>query len=395
MKVYSAQLSRPHSECFLKVDPAHHGPTHLTILPTYRCTAACAQCCFESNPHVQGRIPIERILGYIDQAARDFPTLKLVVFSGGECFLLRDDLDAAIARAAERGLATRCVTNGYWATSKRAAAERIAPLYEAGLSELNFSTGDDHQKFVPFDRIVFGATTAAEFGLRALIVVEGRKEARFTMDDVLAHADLAEFLRASPARANLLLLNNIWIPFQDEAPISQPDEAYRSRDRIERFQGCDNVLENMVITPHERLASCCGLTFEHIPEMKIGDARARSLRELYDSQLEDFIKIWIRVEGPEKIFLFATQKDPGLPFPDGSTHPCQTCAALFLNPRVRRVLGEHYLEKVPEVMFRYQMLRTLERRSDPSFAPATPPGPGTSGPEAGEQRDQGRIGFGA
>jgi len=158
----------------MKVDPLAHGPTHLTILPTYRCTAACAQCCFESNPHVQGRIPIERILDYIDQAAGDFPSLRLVVFSGGECFLLRQDLDAAIERATSRGLATRCVTNGYWATSPRAARERILPLYEAGLTELNFSTGDDHQKFVPFERIVHGAVAAAESGIRALIVVEGR-----------------------------------------------------------------------------------------------------------------------------------------------------------------------------------------------------------------------------
>ena len=47
----------------MKADPRMHGPTHLTILPTYRCTAACAQCCFESNPHVQGRIPLPRIFG--------------------------------------------------------------------------------------------------------------------------------------------------------------------------------------------------------------------------------------------------------------------------------------------------------------------------------------------
>ncbi len=355
-----------------RFDPRVHGPSHLTILPTYRCTAACAQCCFESDPHVQGRIPIERILDYIDQAARDFPTLKLVVFSGGECFLLREDLDTAIARAASRGLATRCVTNGYWATSKRAARLRVAPLYEAGLSELNFSTGDDHQKFVPFERIVFGATTAAEFGIRTLIVVEGRKEARFTTREALSNPALAEFFQSNAARGGLELLNNIWIPFQDEAPITQADEIYRTRERLERFQGCDNVLENMVITPHERLASCCGLTFEHIPEMKLGDARTRSLRELYDGQLEDFIKIWLRVEGPEKIFHFATQKDPGLAFPDGATHPCQTCAGLFLNPRIREVLRANYLEKVPEVMFRYHVMRTLERRSDPSFAPERP-----------------------
>ena len=352
------------------------------------CPWRCGYC---HNPHLLSVRGASEI-AWVDVLAflrRRQGLLDAVVFSGGECFLLRDDLDAAIERAAGHGLATRCVTNGYWATSKRAAQERIRPIYEAGLSELNFSTGDDHQAYVPYERVVIGATTAADFGIRALIVVEGRAGARFTMQEALQHPILSEFMRSSPARAGLDLLNNIWIPFRDDAEIEQPDAVYRTRDRLARFEGCDNILENMVITPHERLASCCGLTFEHIPEMKIGDARTRSLRELYDGQLEDFLKIWIRVEGPEKIFFFATQKDPGIPFPDGATHPCQTCAALFLNPRVRRVLQEHYLEKVPEVMFRYQVMRTLERRSDPSFAPAAegaPPAPAGGPP---------RVGFGS
>ncbi len=358
----------------MHVDPLRDGPTHLTILPTYRCTAACAQCCFESDPHVEGRIPIDRILGYIDQAASDFPTLRLVVFSGGECFLLRDDLDAAVARATSHGLATRCVTNGYWATSRRAAIERLRPLYVAGLSEINLSTGDDHQKFVPFDRIVHGAIAAAEMGLHALIVVEGSREARFTVRTAMEHPDLAAFMKDSPARAGLDLLSNIWIPFREDTPITQEDEVYRRRDRVDRFRGCDNVLENIVITPHQRLSSCCGLTFEHIPEMKLGDLRDSRMRDLYDAQMQDFVKIWLRVDGPEKIFRFAVEKDPSIGFPDGATHPCQTCAALFLNPAVRRALGDHYLEKVPDVMFRYSVMRTLERRSDPSFAASAPAG---------------------
>ena len=346
------------------IDPRIDGPTHLTILPTYRCTAACEQCCFESDPHIKGRIPIERILDYIDQAASDFPTLKLVVFSGGECFLLRRDLDRAIARATSRDLATRCVTNGYWATSKRAASLRIGPLYEAGLTELNFSTGDDHQKYVPFDFVVHGATTAAEFGLDALIAVEGCREARFTMEKALGHAGLNNFLTSSPARRKLTLMNNIWIPFRGRSTITQADGLYRTEDRLQRFQGCDNVLENIVLTPHEQIASCCGLTFEHIPEMKLGSARRHRMRDLYDDQMNDFIKIWLRVEGPEKILHFATKKDASLRFPRDATHPCQTCAGLFLDRRVQRVLKKHYLEKVPEVMFRYRMLRLLERGSE-------------------------------
>ena len=303
------------------------------------------------------------------------------MFSGGECFLLRDDLDRAIARAASHGLATRCVTNGYWATSKRAARRRIGPIYEAGLTELNFSTGDDHQKFVPFDHIVHGAITAAEFGLRAVIVVEGSRQARFTMESVTSHAALRTFLEESPARSRITLLNNIWIPFQSDREITQSDEVYRRQDRLERFKGCDNVLENMVLTPHEQLASCCGLTFEHIPEMKLGNTRKHRLRDLYDSQMQDFIKIWLRVDGPEKILDFAARKDASIVFPDDASHPCQTCALLFLNPKIRDVLQRHYLEKVPDVMFRYRLMRTLESRSDPSFAPD---GAGTE-----------RVGFGA
>ncbi|PSR25070.1 MAG: radical SAM protein, partial [Sulfobacillus benefaciens] len=46
-------------------------------------------------------------------------------------------------------------------------------VFGAGLTELNLSTGDDHQAFVPFDRVVTAAITAAELGICTLIVVEG------------------------------------------------------------------------------------------------------------------------------------------------------------------------------------------------------------------------------
>jgi MoaA/NifB/PqqE/SkfB family radical SAM enzyme len=62
------------------------GPTVLTMLATYRCTAACRECCFECNPSLTQRVPIDRILLYIDEAAQDFPSMKLVVFSGGSVF---------------------------------------------------------------------------------------------------------------------------------------------------------------------------------------------------------------------------------------------------------------------------------------------------------------------
>ena len=60
-------------------------PQILTILGTYRCTAACEHCCFDSNPGIQGALTLKEITAFISEA-KDNLNVQLVVFSGGECF---------------------------------------------------------------------------------------------------------------------------------------------------------------------------------------------------------------------------------------------------------------------------------------------------------------------
>ena len=81
------------------------------------------------------------------------PTSSLVVFSGGEPTLLGDDLFEGIAYAHERRLLTRVVTNGFWGKSPEAAAAFVDRLIGAGLSEINISVDDLHQKYVPLWRV--------------------------------------------------------------------------------------------------------------------------------------------------------------------------------------------------------------------------------------------------
>ena len=139
------------------------GPTSLTVLATYKCTAACKECCFECSPKLTQRLSLPEIHQAIDQASA-FASLRLVVFSGGECFLLGKELVSAVGYAHNKGLLVRCVTNGYWSTSSHAALLRLRPLQQAGLTELNLSTGDDHQAFVPFDRVVKGSNYSCRIG---------------------------------------------------------------------------------------------------------------------------------------------------------------------------------------------------------------------------------------
>ncbi|EPC8411228.1 hypothetical protein ACR3AM_005648 [Bacillus thuringiensis] len=97
-------------------------PNCITIITTYKCTAACAECCFECNPKLIARVTLEQMKKFIKESKELFgEELKGVVFTGGECFLLGDDLVEVISYATKLGLVTRCVSNGYWGKNPRLA----------------------------------------------------------------------------------------------------------------------------------------------------------------------------------------------------------------------------------------------------------------------------------
>ena len=139
-------------------------PQTLSIITTHRCTAACEHCCFACSPGAEAAIPLARLQALVEETA-EVPSIRQVVFTGGECFLLGPALDTLIRRCRDLGLGTRCVSNGYWAHSLPAAEARVAQLRAAGLEELNLSTGVFHARFVPWERVLWGAAAAASAGL--------------------------------------------------------------------------------------------------------------------------------------------------------------------------------------------------------------------------------------
>ena len=271
-------------------------PSTLTILPTYNCTAACEHCCFGSHPGIAERIPLPRILDYITQAA-GLGTVKVIVFSGGECFTLGPELVIAIAKATELGLATRCVTNGYWAISEAHAGELLDPLRRAGLQEINISTGDFHQRFVAPTKVVTGAIAGVRAGMRVVIVVESRKSRRFTADQLISDPRIGEILASSLFR----IVESPWMAMARREDVEHDRTQMTSRLNLHTKRGCDSVLNTLVVSPAEMLGACCGLTREQIPEMNVGSLRERSMRDLYIEANTDLLKMWLAVEGPERI----------------------------------------------------------------------------------------------
>lgn len=327
-------------------------PRTLTFITTYRCTAACVQCCFESSPTVKGRLSRDEMIAALHDAKRSFPSLSVVVFTGGEATLLKDDLISVIAESTSLGLRTRMVSNGSWAKTRSSAKRWAEKLSTAGLKELNISSGKDHQEWVPHSSVVNAAEAGLNAGFRVLVTVEADTEDGRTM---------AAFSEDSRVRAllknGLLLQSNSWMEFKT-------DQAKRENvvPQHQRNAPCQQIHDNIVITPYKEVSACCGLTLEHIPEMKVGRLED-GVSKAYLSQTNDFLKYWIRVDGPAEIIRRVMGEEKADELLKGSVHMCHDCAVLHKNSEVRASLELDYLKFVPEVMSRHALVKAVETLS--------------------------------
>jgi len=333
-------------------------PRILSLITTHRCTAACEHCCFNCSPQVDSAIPPDRLATLIEETA-EVPSIRLVVFTGGECFLLGRRLDALIGRCRELGLDTRCVSNGYWATSRPAAEARVRELKAAGLGELNLSTGVFHDRFVPWERVLWAAVAAASAGLGVVVNIEAFEGAAFAGDALADHPLVRPFLADGGIRIN----RGAWIPSGSEwagcsAPaggLTHAPDCLRFNDATGRT-ACPSSLRVVSVNPAQDLISCCGLNLEQIPQLRLGSLRSRTLREVLDRVPPDLIKMWIHAEGPERVLEFVQSKDPSFPLPLDSAHICHTCQYLFRSPRALEILRDCQGEVEARILEKYLLL---------------------------------------
>lgn len=324
----------------------------LTFITTYQCTAACKECCFECSPALHsGQLTHDFMRRVIDDALLTLPNLQVVVFSGGECFMLKKHLYETIAYASSRGLKTRCVTNGYWGAKEESARRIAAILHSAGITEMNISTGLDHQQWVPFESVVHCASALVAEGIQTLITVEKDTETSRCFTAAREHPEIIRLLEEIPR--TLTLHCNVWMPFTTDS-VGRGDE---NGDAL--AGGCKQLFSNLVITPHRVVSACCGLTFEHIPEMRLGMYDSRALPEHIDDVASDFLKLWIHMDGVRAVARAVLGKRHDRI--EQSVHMCQACAILHKDDEIRAALQERYHEFMPDVMSRYLVKRALER----------------------------------
>lgn len=322
-------------------------PYTASILLTYRCTAACDECCFSCSPKSpKSLISFDEIKKFIDQIIK-IPSIKIVVFSGGECFLEYELLKNSIKYAHDLGLLTRCVTNGFWGKSFNLAQKKMNELCECGLDEINFSTGDSHQKFVPLQNILNCVRASIDNSLSVCVSVETNKSKNFKVDDFLTHEYYLTYIKNSPNISNLKLIPATWVSFHTDT-VYQFDESVISHGEN---VGCTGIFDTIVLDAQKNIIGCCGLTSKDIKEFQLGSIENVDLQVVLDKHVKDFLKIWIFVDGPQKI-VTTVSNWLGIPSPTYA-HKCLYCAYLYNNKDILKEIKNKYKDIQEDIVLRY------------------------------------------
>ncbi len=320
----------------------------LSIMPTFQCTAECTHCGTVSSPREKTWLSLECMLDAIDQAANN--GYEVVVFTGGEPTLAGKNLLLAIERATARGLITRVVTNAYWAVNEKGTKSRISDLTNVGLHEINYSTGDQHTRFVPLDNVIRATRGAVEKGLPVSIMVETVKERTVTKQMIEDHPAF-KIIRQDFPQSYINIHESPWMPLSPFNIQKYVQGLTVNRENLSLRTGCDSILSTTTIQADGKIGVCCGLGMRIIPELHAGNIHDTTIAEADQMATDDFLKRWIRVEGPERIVAWAASYDADIKWEDMYAHRCQACIRLYKDPKIREIIREHYQEKIADVLF--------------------------------------------
>jgi hypothetical protein len=340
--------------------PITQGKT-LSIMPTWQCTAACKSCGTLSSPKEDTWLDPQ----YVHAAIREASQLgyMVVVFTGGEPTLAGPGLLRAIEHATDLGMTTRVVTNAWWATKPADAQRRINCLKRAGLVEINFSTGDQHARFVPVENVLFASQAALRSGLRTVVIMVETLRKRHITKDFLRDHPMWKKIQAEFPSSAIIVNESPWMPLSPSRTNTYAAGMTINRKNLRLRNGCTNILTTTTLQANGSLAACCGLGMRTIPELQLGNIRSTTLSQAEDLASSDFLKRWIRIEGPEHILAWAAEKDPTIEWEDMYAHHCQACARIYQDPRVRTIIREHYEEKLPEVTLRDWLLYDYDQEN--------------------------------
>ncbi|GHT61477.1 hypothetical protein FACS189451_03590 [Bacteroidia bacterium] len=331
-------------------------PISISFITTNKCSAACKNCCYGCSSQKKDRLTLKDMKNYIEQSLETYPTVKLLVLTGGECFTLGKDLNDIVKYGTEKGLKVRVVTNAYWANSFKKAYLRLKGLVDVGLSEINISTGDDHQEWVPYDNIVYAIMSSLKQNIATAVNIETNSISEFNSKKLKEDSRLKEYFEKYEDK--LLIVDSIWMPFKTSTN-NKIKDSLENKENVSSLclkNRCTNLFGTITINPFHKMIACCGLTAEYTAYLDLGSTKKYPIKQLYEHQFDDFMKIWLYTEGPKRILNFIHEKLNTEPIDTSNWHLCQICAEIFQKEQHIEILRKYSSQVFTNVMLKYSLL---------------------------------------
>lgn len=330
---------------------------------TYKCPIKCKYCGAECGPEQTDRLTLEDMIAVID-TVYSYGKLELVVFTGGEPFLLGRDLKAAVEYSAKKGLLTRIVTNAYWAKSHKIAEKVISNYKTAGLTEINLSCDDYHQEFIPLDRIKYANEACIKHEIPCLIGHKIMKDYTLSieyLENYFGNKFSIFNSQSNDNPSNNVISTGYTVPIQsdDMHLISDEKILYPPNDHHWK-SACSTILQRVIITPRKELSICCGMIPRKVQEVMFGTLENSTLEELISRANNDLIVNWLALEGPYGLMRFIQKKNPEIQFRDRYVNTCHLCSEILTRKDCRDTLLQFAHEKLPEIRLErnlYDLLR--------------------------------------
>lgn len=338
-------------------------PQAITFLTTFKCTAACENCCFQCSPKIKKYMTLTEMKKYLDLCLEKYPSIKMVVFSGGECTLLNQDLMEMISYASKKGMRTRIVTNGWWAKSYKIASTKIKEFKEVGLNEINYSTGDEHQKWIPFKNVRNAAVATIRNGLLCAINVETKDGNNFDIDKILREDkvlfSMSAFKGSSNYKSKIYIEKGIWAPIKKDC---KRDITYEDFKDSISFKRCEHLFSIIPINPYGEVLACCGITCESNPYLRLGNINREDIQTIYERAFDDTLKLWLYTEGPAAIAAYINKKNGIVHAQIKPSHACILCREIFNTPENLKLLRNNANEFSSRIILKYCMLNSKTKK---------------------------------
>lgn len=274
-------------------------PKSLVFMMTYKCNFICDHCSVGCSPNNTEVLSWDIIKQAIDQAYA-IPSIRLVVFTGGESSLVPDILHQGLIHASGKGFRTRMVSNGWWAKTPEKADECVRKWVEYGLNELNISYDDFHapylERYGGEKNVINAIQAASKNGLIPLIGMVLHPKAKITstyLRRVFAEHGLTEGIQ---------YLEDFMFPLGRARQL--PSDMFVLPEDKSNEASCQEAGTTLVVLPSGDVTFCCGHLINTEAQHIITQGNIKSgetLEEMVKRMQRNVFYWWLNKEGPYSI----------------------------------------------------------------------------------------------